>query len=997
MAKLESPYLDKKGIPLEALQRVTKSRVYVRDGTVVLFDDEGEDSGDRHRGPFLFRELVDLTGASLGFERVLDQKVVRQPGTKPNDKFTTSGTDTDGFTPIGDAWDDGIFKIESKIIVCAGIAEGYRLHEATGLPVACCVGEQKIPKLVQVLKSLTRYPDQIIAAVDNDKAGYIAALRSGIPYYMPSQHKDFSDVYQDGGGIEAVMAETRTPIQPMPVEKREAELDRLHNRNADQARPAPDPIALDDARFYRERQLETEQHHSIPAPAPAPEASGLVLVPTEITELGYAGVLSVAHSDRKRISGYQQFEAMAELLDLGVMEDEGADKWLISSAESIALLVAMMSEGLDSVIDQIPGEYTQLKARIYAGIKDGLLDQSDMPGGAPAFVSMVEGRRGPELRLQSGFDPDIYKACLAASGRYDKTLECWRFSISDEEKLKATIKALADNPLRRMVFLLPEEEPEWLIGTHWRVEHLQTKFLELAGLSHPPPKLETSQSRVREAANREDRLAEDRGHYAGEAPPLDASTAFDEEPEVQEEKKPINTLATVRLSREGGKPYLILRSDFDQGVVSACRKVKRELEVKFPDQPRAQYNKNESGAWHFPVSSRQALSLALETFCKADCEEIGVITPSGLVIANLEQRDRLFVAMRLEAATQEAPGKPGRKVEESPPNDGHENDRRETTKQKASTAMPEINRNPDPEPIIGTVELRRQWGKREIVLKTKHFDRQVVASCKRIKGVLDQAHPEQERATFNREKDSAWRFPVHSDKALDDAISALCHETLPRIAVHTSFGTDLLTPENQLRLSRWLYMEASTAGARPGPQSSSRPERRTEKPQQAYADKAQYHERGAQGAGQNKTRKERPRPEREIRTPAQARLTFHQGHRNDFFKLRMTHYDPEITEICQLAYGEQRRRDRSWCFPIFSTIELCRTLETICGNDLGRIDVCLHGEGDKDNTIKASPENCSTLVRYFNDMRAQSRPEHFEKIEIPKESYRKQAGSAPEI
>src|SRR5690554_993020 len=271
MAELISPYLVKKEIPLDALQRAAKSKVEVRNGTVVLFDEEGEDSGERHRGPFLFRELVSFTGEPLGYERVLDQKVVRQPGHKANDKFTTTGTDTDGFTPFGDEWDQGVMNIESQIIVCAGIAEGYRLHEATGLPVACCVGEQKIPKLVNMIKSVSRYADQVICAVDNDKAGYIAALRSGVPYLMPSKSKDFSDVYQDEGGVEAVRREASQPHPVPDPDFRDTELDRLMGRSSSHS-TTPDFLALDDDRFYRERMLEIEASKT---------PTELVLTPTE--------------------------------------------------------------------------------------------------------------------------------------------------------------------------------------------------------------------------------------------------------------------------------------------------------------------------------------------------------------------------------------------------------------------------------------------------------------------------------------------------------------------------------------------------------------------------------------------------------------------------------------------------------------------------------------------------------------------------------------------
>lgn len=956
--EVDSPYLARKEISLADLQRVVRSKVYVRPDNLRLRDSDGEPNGEVHQGPFLFRELVGFGGESLGFERILDQRVIYIDGHKPNDKFTTHGTDTDGFTPIGDAWDQGLLNIESKIIVCAGIAEGYRLHEATGLPVACCVGEQKIPKLAQKIRSVTRYADQVIVAVDNDKAGYIAALRSELPYLMPKREKDFSDIYQHGGGIEAVRAEAMEPTPAPSVEDREAELDRLLNRNPDRRQDSYDPLVAHDALFYRE----------LPMSQPEPVKSTLTklsLVKAEVAELGYAGSLQVAHGDRHKIAGYQQFVKMAELLDLYVTDDGEHDQWLLTSAESMTLLSAMMGEGLDEALDGVPQEYSALKSRIYAGITDGLLDYSDMPGGAPAFITLAEGGHGPELRLTSDFDPEIRKVCLAARGGYQKAGGYWRFQVADADTLERTIKILANTPLRRFVFMLPEaDEPSWLIGTPERTGQLQTMFVEAAGL--------TSQRAIHEHTQATE----------VDEPPLDASAVYGDTALPADEKAPA-TLAQVRLTREGGKPYLILRSTFDKEVVAACRKVKSRLEEHFPADPRSTFNKNDSGAWHFPVMTREALALALDTFCQADCREIGVTTPSGLIPATRETRPQLMAAMQLAEgpATQVPPGKPQERNERPPPSASPEPETSasaEHPKEQRERASTAAHSGPPPE---GTVHLVGHGRRRELVLKSP-FDRQVVAACRRIKTYLDQAHPEQPRASYNREDDKAWRFPVTTEKALDDAISGLCQERLPQISVVTHQGTLELIPANLAQLSARLHQEASKgrgsddSAARPGSgKKEAGGHNGKEKVAESHAndqDGSKKHRRN------NASGKSGARQHSEGR-PAQAKLTFHQGTRNDYFMLRMTHFDPQIANACREAYGEYKRRDRSWHFPVFSTSDMQKTLEAICANDLARIKAHLHGQ-TASSAIEATANNCAKLVRHYASLRFDARPERFDRI-----------------
>lgn len=176
-------YLDRKEIPLESLQAACRSRVQVKNGTCAGVT-----------GPILFRELLDVAGEYAAFERILEQKV------DGNDKYTNRGGRVAGtFTPIG-FHPSELLSMDSQIIVCAGLADGYRLHEATGLPVACGVGENNVRSIAEAIAPLNA---DILVAVDNDEAGKRAGAASGFPWANPMSEKDWSDVYQ-ASGLQAV-------------------------------------------------------------------------------------------------------------------------------------------------------------------------------------------------------------------------------------------------------------------------------------------------------------------------------------------------------------------------------------------------------------------------------------------------------------------------------------------------------------------------------------------------------------------------------------------------------------------------------------------------------------------------------------------------------------------------------------------------------------------------------------------------------------------------
>ena len=205
----QHPYLEEKGIDLAALQAVCPSEIEIRHTT------KGNFSGEA-----IFRELLDAAGTHRGFERILSERIKQSPDDKKgNDKFVTQGGTTKGtFTPIG-FHPFGLIGMDCRIIVCAGLAEGYRIHEATGEPVACGVGDGVIRSIVEAIQPLN---PNILVAVDNDDAGKRAGKASGCKWTHPTSQKDWSDVYQIDG-LEllrkqlAVEVEVKVPVNPHDI------------------------------------------------------------------------------------------------------------------------------------------------------------------------------------------------------------------------------------------------------------------------------------------------------------------------------------------------------------------------------------------------------------------------------------------------------------------------------------------------------------------------------------------------------------------------------------------------------------------------------------------------------------------------------------------------------------------------------------------------------------------------------------------------------------
>jgi hypothetical protein len=221
----QHPYLEEKGIHLAALQAVCPSEIEIRHTT------KGNFSGEA-----IFRELLDAAGTHRGFERILSERIKQSPDDKKgNDKFVTQGGTTKGtFTPIG-FHPFGLIGMDCRIIVCAGLADGYRIHEATGEPVACGAGEGNIRSIVEAIQPLN---PSILVAVDNDDAGKRAGKASGCNWTHPTIHKDWSDVYQ-AEGPDSVRKQLEIEVGPVEDPAEALAVDLFDNLT-----PPPFPLDL---------------------------------------------------------------------------------------------------------------------------------------------------------------------------------------------------------------------------------------------------------------------------------------------------------------------------------------------------------------------------------------------------------------------------------------------------------------------------------------------------------------------------------------------------------------------------------------------------------------------------------------------------------------------------------------------------------------------------------------------------------------------------------
>lgn len=206
----QQAYLSKKGLTLQEVQIACGVPVYLKQSGIPTHN-------GFYNGLFLFRTLVNVRGEQQGAERILPERIDRFGKGKLNDKFVTSGSKvSDSFTPIGFNPLD-INNLTGDLIIQAGFADGIRTHQATGIPVACGVGENNIANLCREIEQVNPNVN-IIAAGDNDMAGIVAVHSTEKPYLLPDTEKDWSDIYQNEGmdSLKAQLSNVKKPLPRFP-------------------------------------------------------------------------------------------------------------------------------------------------------------------------------------------------------------------------------------------------------------------------------------------------------------------------------------------------------------------------------------------------------------------------------------------------------------------------------------------------------------------------------------------------------------------------------------------------------------------------------------------------------------------------------------------------------------------------------------------------------------------------------------------------------------
>ncbi|NQZ64883.1 plasmid replication protein, CyRepA1 family, partial [Crocosphaera sp.] len=204
---LTHAYLDKKRLTLAELKATASVPIYLKQSAL-------RTEAGFYENSFIFRVLVDVYGSHKGEERILPERVERTKGDKLNDKFVTPGTKVkEGFTPFGFTIDQ--IPHLKKYLVVMGLADGYRLHQATGLPVFCGVGENNIPALCEAIRAVNKHGKCIVAA-DNDLAGITAAHKSNCHFIIPKNENDWSDIYQEYG-LHALKQQANNVQNPLPL------------------------------------------------------------------------------------------------------------------------------------------------------------------------------------------------------------------------------------------------------------------------------------------------------------------------------------------------------------------------------------------------------------------------------------------------------------------------------------------------------------------------------------------------------------------------------------------------------------------------------------------------------------------------------------------------------------------------------------------------------------------------------------------------------------
>lgn len=424
---LQSPYLQRKGIDLNDLQAVCQCEIEVRYTSIALFDENGVKTG-QHSGPFVFRQLLDPLGEPKGYERILDQRVQRYPGRKAGDKYVTHGSSSTGFTPIGfDSHD--LLRLKGDLMVCAGLADGYRIHQCTGLPVACGVGELNLTKIANQLATLAPHV-RIVVVADNDNAGMRAALKSQRAWTVPVSQKDWSDLYQHEGPqvLREQLSYIRRPLAPDNLEKA---LEALSDRQRTPLRVAP--------------------------------SSSLSIMPSETDASGMSATLRIA--TRKEVRGYSLFKRYARVRGVQYNSADDVDEWQFRGAHGLALLMAMINAGLASALPGMEDKLADFEEEVINLVGRGYFDGVDVIAASPAFVTAAEGGEGQAgLRLVSAYDRDLNTLLTSAGGKWARKEKQWWFPAASRDRMNRILKALCSDLQRRMVFVLPKPAGECVVG-----------------------------------------------------------------------------------------------------------------------------------------------------------------------------------------------------------------------------------------------------------------------------------------------------------------------------------------------------------------------------------------------------------------------------------------------------------------------------------------------------------------------------------------------------
>lgn len=427
MATPTSAYLARKEIPLADLQAACGSRVFVKHTTIKLFGENEEPVGD-HAGPMIFRQLVNAAGEAQGYERILDEKIQRYPDKKAGDKYLTSGASTSGFTPIGFQIDE-LPRLSGVVVVCAGLADGYRIHEATGFPVACGVGEQSLGKLARAVETAGNFMGERVEAVvaaDNDNAGKAAALRARRRWVVPKSAKDWSDVYQ-AEGVAGVITQFSNWEPAVSEEMLEDALAALGvGRQANGASKAP----------AHEIRLEDD-----------PSALGGQRV-------------SVVIDEPSPVPSLERYVSLGDALGM-VTTDGGRHHFAATDGEGLAVVMNMLNAGLeDAMAGTAPDAARDAVNHIMALVESGQLDEAEIFAGSPIIgqLDRSEPHGVCRLALSCDYAPALVSSFKRAGGRWDKENKHWRFEVVSKEAMQQLMRSLCHDCEGRLLMMAPTKE-----------------------------------------------------------------------------------------------------------------------------------------------------------------------------------------------------------------------------------------------------------------------------------------------------------------------------------------------------------------------------------------------------------------------------------------------------------------------------------------------------------------------------------------------------------